>query len=84
MNKIDELTLSCVVILDKLIDLYKDSKISKEEFEENSRLKAIFLINNINNITDQELKFSMYKTLNSYASCSSMNGRKNSTYNIPR
>lgn len=83
MDKVEELSLNCIIILEKLIELYKNSQISKDEFISNSKLKSVFLINNINNIADQELKYNIYKILISYASCFS-NERENSTYNIPK
>lgn len=60
---IDKLALCCNVILERLIYLYNETMISKQQFIENSRLKQKFLIDNIDNIESEELKIRTLKNL---------------------
>lgn len=53
---IDELALSCNVLLKKLFILCNNSMITKEQLLENSKLKAKFLIDNLDNIQSPEIK----------------------------
>lgn len=53
---IDELALSCNILLKKLFFLCNNSMITKEQLLENSRLKAKFLIDNLEKIQSSEIK----------------------------
>jgi hypothetical protein len=59
----DKLALCCNVILERLVYLYNNSMISKQQFLENSRLKQKFLIDNIDNIESDDLKQRTIKIL---------------------
>lgn len=61
---LDNLALSCNIILEKLIYLYSNTLISRQQLLENSKLKIKFLYDNINNIESAEIKTRAIKILN--------------------
>jgi len=61
---VDELALSCNILLKKLFFLCSNSLITKEQLLENSRLKAKFLVDNLENIESLEIKEEAIVNLN--------------------
>jgi len=60
---IDKLALCCNVILERLVYLYSDKIISKQQLLENSQLKQRFLNDILENIESEELKLRSVKNL---------------------
>jgi hypothetical protein len=66
---IDKLALCCNIILERLVYLYGDTMISKQQLIENTKLKQKFLADNVDNIESEDLKMRTLKNLqelNSY------------------
>jgi len=82
-QNIDELALSCNILLGKLFYLCSNSMISREQLIENSRLKAKFLLDNIDNIESLDIKADAIKKLNMLIVFLPLEERESWFYNTP-
>lgn len=82
-QNIDDLALSCNILLEKLIYLYSNSLINKEQLVQNSKIKAKFLAENINNIETRTVKQDSIRYLNILTGLLSSEEKEALTYKNP-